>query len=300
MSAPIVFATVATKGGVGKTTLTANVSAILADIGCRVLMIDADVQPSLSKYYPLHYSAPHGVVELLLGDNSEALAASCVSKTVYPNLDIILSNNISADIETKVQNRHDRAFLLKTKLLLPFVQKNYDVILIDTQGAVGVLQDTAAFASEYLITPIMPEVLSAREFVSGTQEALIRLQHGVNMGLSVPKMRALIYAQNRTKDARFVAEEIKTYFHQHYLDGKQQLLDVVVPQAKAYTEAATLRLPVHCHEQQHSGKADSAYKIMHEVVYELLPGLKEQGLQGNCFGGMKDLLPEEDFAAGVA
>ena len=50
-----VISIVSTKGGVGKTTLTANIAALLADFGFRVLMIDADVQPSLSKYYPLSH-----------------------------------------------------------------------------------------------------------------------------------------------------------------------------------------------------------------------------------------------------
>ncbi|HFB8086667.1 TPA: ParA family protein [Neisseria gonorrhoeae] len=54
MSAPVILSAAATKGGVGKTTLIANVSAVLADIGLRVLMIDCDVQPSLSKYYRNH------------------------------------------------------------------------------------------------------------------------------------------------------------------------------------------------------------------------------------------------------
>ncbi|ENV1578440.1 AAA family ATPase, partial [Neisseria gonorrhoeae] len=39
MSAPVILSAAATKGGVGKTTLIANVSAVLADIGLRVLMI---------------------------------------------------------------------------------------------------------------------------------------------------------------------------------------------------------------------------------------------------------------------
>ncbi|HFC4067692.1 TPA: ParA family protein [Neisseria gonorrhoeae] len=67
MSAPVILSAAATKGGVGKTTLIANVSAVLADIGLRVLMIDCDVQPSLSKYYPISHRAPNGIVELLLG-----------------------------------------------------------------------------------------------------------------------------------------------------------------------------------------------------------------------------------------
>jgi cellulose biosynthesis protein BcsQ len=36
---------VATKGGVGKTTLCANIGGLLADMGYRVLLIDADIQP---------------------------------------------------------------------------------------------------------------------------------------------------------------------------------------------------------------------------------------------------------------
>ncbi|HFC2372737.1 TPA: ParA family protein [Neisseria gonorrhoeae] len=76
MSAPVILSAAATKGGVGKTTLIANVSAVLADIGLRVLMIDCDVQPSLSKYYPISHRAPNGIVELLLGENTEEIIRS--------------------------------------------------------------------------------------------------------------------------------------------------------------------------------------------------------------------------------
>lgn len=234
MTAPIVLSCFSTKGGVGKTTLTANISAVLADIGLRILMIDADVQPSLSKFYPLSYRAPNGVVELLFGEQAQSAIEATISNTVYPNLDIILSNNITADIQVKLQNRVDRAFLLKNKLQHPYFQNNYDVILIDTQGAVGALQEAAAFASSCLISPIMPEVLSAREFLSGTQEFLSRLKQGEAMGLTVPYLRAVIYAQDRTKDARMISDEIRNYFNKNNnLDGKQQLLTTIVPEAKA-------------------------------------------------------------------
>ncbi|MGT2433384.1 ParA family protein [Cupriavidus basilensis] len=48
----IKFCMLSTKGGVGKTTLAASLGGLLADMGLRVLLIDADIQPSLSKYYP--------------------------------------------------------------------------------------------------------------------------------------------------------------------------------------------------------------------------------------------------------
>jgi chromosome partitioning related protein ParA len=41
------------KGGAGKTTLTANLGGFLADAGQRVLLVDADIQPTLSSCYPL-------------------------------------------------------------------------------------------------------------------------------------------------------------------------------------------------------------------------------------------------------
>lgn len=49
-----ISAVVSTKGGVGKTTIEANLGAFCADAGLRVLLIDLDpAQPSLSSYYQL-------------------------------------------------------------------------------------------------------------------------------------------------------------------------------------------------------------------------------------------------------
>ena len=63
----IKFTITSTKGGVGKTTLTANLGALLADMGLRVLLIDADVQPSLSKYFPLAAPrAPAGLTQVIV------------------------------------------------------------------------------------------------------------------------------------------------------------------------------------------------------------------------------------------
>jgi len=46
-----VVSVISTKGGVGKTTVTANLGGLLADAGLRVLLLDLDVQPTLSSYY---------------------------------------------------------------------------------------------------------------------------------------------------------------------------------------------------------------------------------------------------------
>ena len=75
----IKFTVISTKGGVGKTTLTANLGALLADMGLRVLMIDADVQPSLSKFYPLNDPKPAaGLTEVMVRGE---ITGSCIGST---------------------------------------------------------------------------------------------------------------------------------------------------------------------------------------------------------------------------
>ena len=87
----IKFTVTSTKGGVGKTTLTANLGALLADMGLRVLLVDADVQPSLSKYFPLATPQPSaGLTEVIV--RGEVMAA-CITATVFPNLDIVVSDD---------------------------------------------------------------------------------------------------------------------------------------------------------------------------------------------------------------
>ena len=48
------------KGGVGKTTVAANLGGLLADAGLRVLLLDLDSQPTLSSYYALSQKAVAG------------------------------------------------------------------------------------------------------------------------------------------------------------------------------------------------------------------------------------------------
>ena len=58
------FGVICTKGGVGKTTVSANMGAILADMGQRVLLVDADPQQSLSRVYPIEVKAAFGLTQL--------------------------------------------------------------------------------------------------------------------------------------------------------------------------------------------------------------------------------------------
>src|SRR3990170_2396357 len=176
----IKFTVISTKGGVGKTTLTANLGALFADMGLRVLMIDADVQPSLSKFYPLRDPKPTaGLTEMLVRGE---VSAGCICSTTYQNLDIVVSDDPEGSLPHWLLNRIDRGFRLRMALNSPAVVDSYDCVLIDTQGAVGPLQDAAALAADILVSPITPEILSAREFRNGTMELLDRLEPSSALG----------------------------------------------------------------------------------------------------------------------
>ena len=277
----IKFTVTSTKGGVGKTTLTANLGALLADMGLRVLLIDADVQPSLSKYFPLAVAKPAaGLTEVIVRG---AVSASCITATLYQNLDIVISDDPEGNLPHWLLNRIDRGFRLRFALQSPAVVDAYDCVLIDTQGAIGPLQDAAVLAADILVSPITPEILSAREFRDGTMELLDRLEPGGALGASLGPMKAVIYRQDRSADARIIASGIREDFIK--LKGRVAVLETVVPHAKAYKEAATLRVPVHRHERKRDGPTPSAYTVMHQLAWELIPSLE---------GVFADLLPRRE------
>ena len=277
----IKFTVTSTKGGVGKTTLTANLGALLADMGLRVLLIDADVQPSLSKYFPLAVAKPAaGLTEVIVRGT---VTKSCITATLYQNLDIVISDDPEGNLPHWLLNRIDRGFRLRFALQSLAVVEAYDCVLIDTQGAIGPLQDAAVLAADILVSPITPEILSAREFRDGTMELLDRLEPGGALGASLGPMKAVIYRQDRSADARIIASGIREDFIK--LKGRVAVLETVVPHAKAYKEAATLRVPVHRHERKRDGPTPSAYTVMHQLAWELIPSLE---------GVFADLLPRRE------
>ncbi|MCA2967274.1 MAG: ParA family protein [Acidobacteriaceae bacterium] len=266
----ITFTIASTKGGVGKTTLTANLGALLADMGLRVLLVDADVQPSLSKYFPLSPPQPvAGLTDVIVRGE---VAAASITQTVLPNLHLVASDDPEGRLPNWLLGRIDRGFRLRHALRAGLVPSAYDCVLIDTPGAIGPIQDAAVMAADVLVSPITPEILSAREFRDGTMELLARLEPGSALGAPPAPVKAVIYRQDRTADARLIVAGIAREFDRPH--ERVSLLKTVVPHAKAYKEAATLRVPVHQHERRREGTMPSAWSVMHCLAWELMPSLR--------------------------
>ncbi len=98
-------AVISTKGGVGKTTTAVNLAGIAADAGKRVLLLDLDIQPTLSSYFHLEAEADGGIFQLV-GFN-ETRHSEIISGTSIPNLHVIKSNDDQGQLNSLLLNAAD-------------------------------------------------------------------------------------------------------------------------------------------------------------------------------------------------
>lgn len=266
-----VISVVATKGGVGKTTLAANMAGLLADMGMRVLAIDADMQPSLSKYYPLVQAPSSGMADVI--SRGGLIEPADISPSCVKGLDLNVSN-MSDHTQAWLKEREDRLILLKRAVRQPIVRDNYDYVLIDTQGAAGELQRSAAMAAELMISPLWPRLMEYVEFHAGTLDMLKALNAMADLSAELRSgpLTIVINGMDRTRAARLIAEQIRKDFRSY---PGIRLLDTLVPDAKAYPEARLRNQPVHRVDLPRKDRVQaSGHEIMHRLILEMLLHLK--------------------------
>jgi len=267
-----VVSIISTKGGVGKTTTAANLGGLLADAGLRVLLLDLDVQPTLSSYYELAHRASGGIYELLAFN--ERRVEELVSRTVVAGLDLIMSNDQRGELNTLLLHAADGR--LRLRHLLPTLTPHYDLVLIDTQGARSVLLEMAVLASDLALSPITPEILAARELRRGTLQLLDDITPYRHLGIKPPPLHLLINRVHPVSaNARLIQQALRELFQEQ--DGVR-VLDTTVPAIEAYPRAATLGLPVHRVESRKptSRNAPAALETLRTLATELLPQWQAQ------------------------
>lgn len=265
------YGIVSTKGGVGKTTVVANLGGIFADMNQRVLIIDADFQQSLSNFYQIVHRAPLGLREALMNANPE----SCISQTNIPDLHIIYSNDPKQDIITWLRQSSSHVHYFGA--MLTHLQNLYDYIIIDTQGAGGILQEAVILASDELISPIPPDYIDSKEFIRGTVKMLNDLELPValrSIRAAIPPLHGLIYRQDKTNHAKLIAQTLRKQFHSQS-NGKVKILQTVIASLSSYKKSAGHKLPVHRIEVKRPGPTLSAHDAMLSLVHELEPHLSD-------------------------
>ncbi|HHW7520213.1 TPA: ParA family protein [Mannheimia haemolytica] len=252
---PFIVSVMSTKGGVTKSTNVANIGAFCADHGLKVLMIDTDTQPTLSSYYHLVQQAPYGLYEFVM--RNDVAFQQLISYTEYENLHIIQSNDPLDRLTSDLSKNSAGALFFRTRIQQLCQSTDYDLIIIDTRGTRGVTVDMAVLSSDLVLSPIKPELVSAREFLRGTISLYEDLSLFTQFGLSLPPLKAVINCLDKTKDAKEVVDLLYNIFSDLNKDNID-LLNIEIPNRVAYREAASQSKPVHRHSAE---QAEVIFKL---------------------------------------
>jgi len=182
------------KGGVGKTALTINLGAALAEHGQKVLLIDLDPQGHLTEgvgMNELYLQEQHNLFDALT--NTHPDTSGLVHRIPHEKFALIPSNYQMALIEQKLFMTRNREHKLRE--VLEDVSKEYDWVLIDCPPNLGNLTDNALNAARLVVVPIQAETTSVRAL-----DLLFDQIESVEKGLRIT-IRVLAVVPNLVQDS---------------------------------------------------------------------------------------------------
>ena len=136
------------KGGVGKTTTTVNLCAILAKKNKKVLLIDADPQGNATSGLGAEKDAEFSTYDILVSDVE---IKDAIQDTIIKNLKICPANMNLAGAEVELVSMMSREQRLKEKLDL--VKEEFDYIFIDCPPSLGLITLNSFTASNSVLIP---------------------------------------------------------------------------------------------------------------------------------------------------
>jgi chromosome partitioning protein len=196
------------KGGVGKTTCTANLGAGLALRGKRVLLVDMDPQANLSLHWNVNiHELEHSVYTVLTGQSS---ARAAILFELRPGVSLLPANIDLSGAEIELVNSVGRETLLRTSLARLFEEETFDYVLLDCPPSLGLLSLNALTCAHEVFIPLQTEffalqgmtrLLEVVELIKG------RLGHDLEITGIIPTLYDV-----RTNLSREVDTEIREFF----------------------------------------------------------------------------------------
>lgn len=169
------------KGGVGKTTTTATLGALLAAAGQRVLMLDMDPQASLTRSCGVEDPQGRGLAEVLGITDDGELALKQIALNIRPGLDLAPSSIALASTEVGLTVRMNREQVLRRALA---GVEGYDLAIIDCGPSLGLLVVNALAAADAVLVPTQPEQMAVYGLALFL-ETVAKVRRAMNPGLKV-------------------------------------------------------------------------------------------------------------------
>lgn len=178
------------KGGVGKTTTTANLAAGLALDGSRVLAIDCDPQGNLTQSFGISPESLDKTLYNFLVEGAKLSSVTVKPIASLPSLSLLGANLDLAGAEIVLNGMMARESRLRVTLE-PYLE-DYDYILLDSQPTLGILTFNVLSAATEVLIPVDMGIFSIRG-VAKLLSTISEVRKSVN-----PKLGRVSAVSNRT------------------------------------------------------------------------------------------------------
>jgi chromosome partitioning protein len=240
------------KGGVGKTTTSVNLSACLADLGKKVLLVDLDPQGNSTSGFGFEKTKiKKSVYDVLVND---APVESVILQTEIENLMLMPATIQLAGAEIELVSIMSRE--TKLKRVLDKIKYNYEYVIIDCPPSLGLLTINSLTAANSVLVPIQCEFY-ALEGLSQLMNTISLVQKNLNPALSLEGV-VLTMFDARTNLSIQVVDEVKNHF-------RHKVYQTIIPRNVRLSEAPSHGKPITHYDPKSKG-AEVYLDLAREVI----------------------------------